>query len=553
MRRALLTLLTAAPLMGAIDPKDAAPPSEAVAICTSATAADDALPSPALAILKGYGGGGFAIATRVPEAQSYFDNGMQLAHAFAHKAATAAFRRAVQLDPLCAMCVWGEAWSRGPTINYGIKPKDAAALLALTQKAAVLAEGGSETEKAFIAALKTRYQAGPRGSSDMAFGRAMDALARAHPDDNEIAVIAADALMIAASTAPRHVGVARSRELLLGALGRDPNNTGAIHFYIHATEFDGVGTLALPYAVKLQALAPAASHLVHMPSHTYLWAGRFLMAEHANIDAVEIDKANAERLKVKDGVFGLVYHAHNVQFGMAAALLDNDAKGALFLAADEVAQESSVKPDDLYQQAVFGTALYGYGRYADVAAVEALHDPGARLPLDSAFRQYAIGEAAARAKDLSRLRRALSALEAAPRSFPAFEAAQRPVAVAALDVARLVLTGRLAMLEARYSAAEAAYRKAASIEDDHLGGFRDPPFWWYPVRRSLAAALLAEGRKPEAERELRQVLAWWPFDPVSLRLLADCAPPGDAEAAVHLRDAGANWVGDIGAVPISLM
>ena len=62
---------------------------------------------------------------------------------------------------------------------------------------------------------------------------------------------------------------------------------------------------ALPYAEKLEALAPAASHLVHMPSHTYFWAGRYRLAEQSNLDAVEIDRGDAARLKPKDGVFGL--------------------------------------------------------------------------------------------------------------------------------------------------------------------------------------------------------------------------------------------------------
>ena len=41
-------------------------------------------------ILEGYGSGGFPITTSNPQAQRFFDNGMQLAHAFAHKAAVAA-------------------------------------------------------------------------------------------------------------------------------------------------------------------------------------------------------------------------------------------------------------------------------------------------------------------------------------------------------------------------------------------------------------------------------------------------------------------------------
>src|ERR1700761_3860607 len=97
----LLLCLALTPLMGAADPGAGVPPA---AICHTETKPD---PTPAAKVLlKGYGAGGFAITTANPEAQAYFDNGMQLAHAFAHGAATAAFKRAEALDPTCAMCVW---------------------------------------------------------------------------------------------------------------------------------------------------------------------------------------------------------------------------------------------------------------------------------------------------------------------------------------------------------------------------------------------------------------------------------------------------------------
>ena len=62
---------------------------------------------------------GFTITTANPKAQAYFNNGMQLAHAFAHKASVEAMAEAVRLDPHCAMCLWGQAWASGPTINFG--------------------------------------------------------------------------------------------------------------------------------------------------------------------------------------------------------------------------------------------------------------------------------------------------------------------------------------------------------------------------------------------------------------------------------------------------
>ena len=52
-------------------------------------------------IMPGYGGVGFKITTSVPQAQAqaFFDNGVQLAHAFAPEAAVQAFEEALRLDP----------------------------------------------------------------------------------------------------------------------------------------------------------------------------------------------------------------------------------------------------------------------------------------------------------------------------------------------------------------------------------------------------------------------------------------------------------------------
>jgi len=90
-----------------------------------------------------------------------------------------------------------------------------------------------------------------------------------------------------------------------------------------------------------------------------------------------------------------------------------------------------------------------------------------------------------------------------------------------LGIAREVLAGRLAMLAGDPRAAAEAFRRAAEIEEtDSFNDFTDPPAFWYPVRRDVAAALLAagdaSGAKIEAEASLRLRIK----DPVAEALLA---------------------------------
>ncbi len=117
-------------------PAPAAPVSEAAAETHAHT---DSLAPKEATLLPGYGDGGFAITTAVPEAQAYFSNGLELGTAFAHTAAVAAMEEAVRRDPACAMCLWGQALVTAPTINFGADEDQRAELLALARQARALA------------------------------------------------------------------------------------------------------------------------------------------------------------------------------------------------------------------------------------------------------------------------------------------------------------------------------------------------------------------------------------------------------------------------------
>ncbi|MEP7004930.1 MAG: hypothetical protein ABI810_03035, partial [Sphingomonas bacterium] len=95
--RAWMCLVLLALLPATVSDGAMTPPLSALLANVAICGGDDALPPRIPEIMPGYGGGGFAVTHLNPEAQAFFDNGMQLAHAFAHKAATAAFARSVQL------------------------------------------------------------------------------------------------------------------------------------------------------------------------------------------------------------------------------------------------------------------------------------------------------------------------------------------------------------------------------------------------------------------------------------------------------------------------
>lgn len=508
---------------------------------------DDVAPSTEK-ILPGYGGGGFRVTTANPQAQAFFDNGMQLGHAFAHSASIAAFAEARRLDPLCAMCTWGEAWASGPTINYTISAADVVKLKVVADTAERRAAAGSIKERQMIAALQLRYvDGGGKGSGDIAFARAMDGLARTYSDDDEIATIAADAWMIPASLREEKANLPRAVALLETVLKRNPNYTPAIHFYIHATEMSGFPSRAEPYADRLAALAPSASHLIHMPSHTYYWDGRYQDAVDANVAAVALGVANAKRLKLPDppGVWQLPYHPHNVQFGVGAALLSGDAKDAIALSGPFIMAAAHYPKAPAFAQMGGGTGYFAMGRYEDTATVMAMPDPGAAVPFMRAYRHYARGEAMARVGNAAAVRAEAAQI---PDSVGTFRKEDQTLhATAMMRIAKLVLTGRAAMLDGRPDLAAKAYAKAVKIEESKLfDDLSDPPAWWYPVRRSLAAAFLAAKRPADALREANAALKRRPLDPITTMVRADAETAlGDATGAAKDRLlAKRNWHGD---------
>ena len=500
------------------------------------------------AILSGYGGGGFPIRTANPKAQAFFDNGMQLAHAFAHKAAIQAFHEAARLDPECAMCLWGEAWAAGPTINYPIAPADQAKLRALVVRAQALATNAPPKERDLIAALALRYQnGGGTGAGDRAFAQAIAALAAKYPIDDEIAVLAADAWMIPSSLLSKSDNVRKAVALLEEVLKRSPDYTPAIHFYIHATEMAGYPGRAEPYADRLAALAPSAAHLVHMPSHTWYHVGRYQEAVDANVRAVSLGIANAKRLGLPDpdGVWDLPYHAHNVQYGVGGALISGDAKSALMLSDPLIARAGIDKRKDrgVFPQMVAGTGYFAEARYADPRKVLALPEP--TLPYVRAYWHYARGEAAARLGDAALVRKEAAAIPdhvGVEKFDDASDGAAR-----LMRIGRHVLNGRAATLEGNPGEALAAFKAAVRIQETKAFlTFSDPPAFWYPVRRDMAGALLAMGKPKEAVREAELTLRHTPNEPVTLAIkaAAETQLGQTAQAAEDRNRALALWHGD---------
>ncbi len=515
-------------------------------------------------MLKGVGNGASQADTANAQAQAWYVEGLNLYHAFNHNEARAAFAKAADLDPNCALCEWGVALGLGPTLNYGVTEEQTALALTHAQRAKRLAKPGDARTNGLIDALILRYAKDRTLARDLDFGKAMDDLARRYPTDDEIANLAAQALMIP-GRGGNATAVARASELIKGVLSRHPDDTAAIHYYIHATEFAGHPGDALPYAEKLAGLAPGASHLVHMAAHTLMHVGEYEQVAIVDAQALKVDADTERRLGYQGPLSSQIYYIHNYTFGLAGALMAGDAKLALkyadhvdvaFPAGDTPVMLPSglTRTDHAKDRKTTADArsLVAYGRYAPGRAL-ALPDNGADPRFVRIYRHYAKGEALAAQGDAPGVRReADRVLSLLVESIKANEYGNMDTASIAADV----LNGRAALLTHDPAKAATYFARAAARQDKAFPANKnfDPPPWWYPVRRSLAAADLAAGKPADAAREARASLKDWPEDALALRVLSQAeAQQGDAKAAdAHIAQAKKAWRGDLSKVAMAL-
>ena len=526
-------------------------------VCGPGDAAADGAPVAGMVMVDGFGSGGFPVDTANPEAQAWFDHGVRLRWAFEHGESVRAFRKARLLDPACGMCAWGEAWAMGPNLNGGGGGEETRrAALKTARDARRLARDATPMQRQMIDALVQRYS-GRESSRASRFATAMDRIARRNPADVSVAAITADAWMMKADRwwddegKAADPGITRAMQILEQTLTHAPDDPGAIHLYIHLTEWSDDPHKAIPYGERLAALAPGASHLVHMPSHTFYRVGRYRDAMMSNVAAVALDRRYDGLARPPGGVPGMPLHGHNIHFGMGGALMAGGDVEGLKLADWFMATYPEIPADNLWRQMVANNAYAIYGRFADAGRVAALDEPPATHPMLRISWRYARGEAAARAGDADAVRAEAAAI-AALRDDPAFAAGPMQERRGRFtELSQRVLEGRAAMIDGDSAAAVTAYARAAELQGmEDEGG--DPPVIWYPTRRSLAAAMLASGDAAGARAKLLELLEDWPNDPYSHFVLAQAETAlGNPEAAAEAeRRSRAEWIG--GAMDLKL-
>ncbi len=490
--------------------------------------------------------------TATPEAQKFFDQGVNLAFGFNHAEAIRSFREAARLDPACAMCWWGVAFALGSNINLAMPPDAVVPAWMALQNAQALASKVTPREQAWIAALSKRYAdsaKADRAALNEAFAQAMGDLARQYPDDLDAQTFWAEAMMDtqpwdywqADGATPKGHG-ARIVSTLESVMARAPNHPGALHLYIHAVEASTTPERAEPAADRLLKLMPGAGHVVHMPSHIYYRVGRYADAAAANEAAALMDEAYIATCKAQ-GFYPAGYYGHNIHFLWTSAEMEGRYEAALGASrrlvkavdAPNLAKQLSIA--ELYNFTPVLTLLR-FGKWSQVLAEPA---PDRMLTLDMAMWLYARAFAHANTGELARAkadRSRLAALQTA--KFDRYDAFGVPAA-GMIQVALASADGEIARKSGDLEGAIAAFRRAAAAEK--ALPYTEPAYWHRPVAHLLGAVLLEAGKPAEAEAVYRESLKSYRRDGWALRGLAGAlrAQGKTAEASQILGDFSEAW------------
>jgi tetratricopeptide (TPR) repeat protein len=247
-----------------------------------------------------------------PEAQEWFDQGLNLLHDFWDHESARAFEQAIRVDPQCAMCWWGLAKAEGSRgKETGTYVKHALA------EATRLMPHADDSDKYYMEAAEAEENAkeDDRTQAQTIYRN----LVKKYPHDIQARIFLANSLCDDYDDAGEpKPGQKECVAILEGVLKEAPNDSAANHYWIHAIEPSNHPERALNSAALLASLAPTSGHMVHMPGHIYYRVGDYATAEHWFAASTEVDERYMREQNVSpDDDWN---YMHNLMYAIANAM-----------------------------------------------------------------------------------------------------------------------------------------------------------------------------------------------------------------------------------------
>lgn len=508
--------------------------------------------------------------TATPEAQAWFDQGLNLYHDFWDYESARAFEQGVRVDPQCAMCYWG-LYLAEPLRRRSKHFADEA-----LAKAVSLMGHASKAERLYIeasaaheAAEKDKKDADEVGDSKEV--QILRKLVKHSPKDTHARIFLAWTLMegYEGDGTPRK-GTKDTLAILQGVLRDEPENSAANHYWIHAVEASPKPGQALHSADILGRLAPTSGHMVHMPGHIYYRTGDYARAQQSFAASMQADEQymQAQRVQVDDDwnyVHNMMYAIANLmeegQLAEATVLSAKlkEARGQLeatlypwsprdsitrldprlpvalragdWARASELLKASETPPAALSNLGFLARALTDFtaGMQAlDAGEIAKAEEASQRLDAEL-WRISQELKAEEDAKDAKDKDKKALADAGAPKMQVMPDAQGKPL-VSNVSIMSLELRAGLLLAKKQTEDAKKLYAQAAREEKDL--GYREPPGYIRPVAETEAAAMLTASAWTDAKASYQKALAERPksgFPLYGIALSSERA--GDAKAA----------------------
>ena len=479
--------------------------------------------------LTGIGNSHLAI-TATPEAQTWFDQGLNLLHDFWDYESERAFEQSIRADPTCAMCYWGLYQALMFRHSMGTAYSDEALASAVKLK-----DHAGKAEQLYIEAAVAGNDAAKTDSEE---GRSDNEkeiivwrrLAKEYPSDLQAKIFLSSSLRDGYDDAgePKK-GTKESLAILQEVLKAAPNDSAANHYWIHAVEASAHPEQALNSATVLASLAPASGHMVHMPGHIFYRVGDYAQAEHWFAESTAADEKymRDQRVDVDDDW----NYVHNLMYGIANLMEEGKLEQATKLSG-----KLSGARGELTETLYLGSPRDGYarldaklpvalrtGNWPEVLKMLETAKPADKLEnlkfLAGQLKEFATGMQAVQMGDLAAAQIASVKLDVelwhmsqhlkdAPKkkketpTIPVMSAvmpdAQAGPLLSSLSIMSLELRAAILAEQKRLTEAKALFAQAA--QEEKALGYREPPTYIRPVGEAEGSALMRAGDYSDAHK-----------------------------------------------------
>jgi tetratricopeptide (TPR) repeat protein len=250
---------------------------------------DDLFTRPA-SLRDGIGRAHDEVATRSPEAQAFYDQGLAFLHSLAWTEAARSFNQALRIDPRLAVAhaALSQALAR---LN---RPAEARAAL---ERALDVEPSAPDHDRIHIELRALQIEAEISGASVAAgaYRNALDTALARFPADVELWVLRGVAQSPEAAGGGGETVAGTSIAFLEKALELSPGYPAAHHYLAHAYENTGQVMDALRHAQEYGRLAPSSPHARHVQGHALRLAGRVGEAVEAFEAADRLHAGSLER------------------------------------------------------------------------------------------------------------------------------------------------------------------------------------------------------------------------------------------------------------------